>query len=282
MSQNQPRIPRDATPPMRYLGSKWRLADWIIGQFPPHKVYVEPFAGGASVFFRKHRSKLEILNDVDGELVNFFRVLRDNTDELLRQIRLTPWSREEYLLALQPSAEDNHIERARRLYVALHQSFGSTLIYNSGWRHQLKTDMRSPLVDTWRREDGLLMAADRLKDAMIERRPAGEVIHAFDGADTLFYVDPPYPITSRADRGRNRYRYEMTDADHRELAKTLHNASGMIILSGYDCELYNDIFSDWTRLEKSTTTNGNSSAVEVLWMSPAATRLNRLPLFANL
>lgn len=277
---NTARIPIDATPPMRYLGSKWRLADWIIGQFPPHQIYVEPFAGGASVFFRKNRSALEIINDLDGEIVNFFRVLRTHTDELLRQVRLTPWSREEYELSLQPAPLDDVIERARRLYVATHQSFGSTLIYNSGWRHQLTSEQRTPLVDTWRREEGLLMAADRLKAAQIECRPAVEVIRAYDRPDVLFYVDPPYPLRSRADRGRKRYRVEMDDQNHRELAVALHEIKGMVILSSYSSPLYDELFGDWIRTQKNARTNGNSVSTEVLWLNPAASDMNKLPLFS--
>ncbi len=278
---NLAKVARTDTPPLRYLGSKWRLADWIIAQFPPHKVYVEPFAGGASVFFRKHRSVLEVINDMDGEVVNFFQVLRTRTEELLTQIKLTPWAREEYMLALEPADESDVIERARRFYVALNQSFGSTLIYNSGWRHQCVSDMRTPLVDTWRRMDGLLAAAERLKDAQIDKRPATDVIQTYDGGNTLFYVDPPYPLRSRADKGRKRYRMEMDNDDHRLLAEVLHGVDGMVILSGYGCELYDDLFGDWARIEKSTTTNGNSSAIEVLWLNDAAVDHNKLPLFAH-
>lgn len=269
------------TPLLKYTGSKWALAEWIISMFPPHAVYVEPFAGGASVFFRKHRSSLEVLNDLDGELVNFFRVLRSRRDELLEQIQLTPWAQEEYGLALQPAPEDDHLERARRFYVGVWQSFGGTIIYRSGFRRQ-KTDKGwASITDNWRRMDGLMDAADRLKDAVLDHRPAVDVIRYYDQPNALFYVDPPYVLSSRSQGGRKRYRFEMVDSDHRELAEVLHTVKGHVILSGYASELYTELYGDWKQLEKSSTTNGNYQSTEVLWLSPRAARIEALPLFAE-
>lgn len=269
-------------PPLRYVGAKWMLADWILAQFPPHECYVEPFAGSAAVFFRKYPSAVEVLNDIDGDVVNFFRVLREAPDELLRAIELTPYSREEYQNSLGDNSKCDAIERARRFYVALWQSFGGTIIYNSGWRRQLINNLRKPVTDTWRRTDGLLMAADRLKDAQIDNIPAVECIQLYDHPNTLFYVDPPYVKSARQHGSRSRYRHEMTDDDHRTLADVLHNVWGMVVLSGYASSLYNDLYSDWIRIEKTTTTNGNGKAVEYLWMSPRTTSMNVLPLFKDI
>lgn len=275
---NEPKVGFFGTPPLRYIGGKWQLAEWIIRAFPPHRVYVEPYCGGAAVFFRKYRSGLEVLNDLDGDIVNFFHILRTRTDEIVKVIELTPYSRAEYQLALQPC--DEPLERARRFYVALWQSFGSTLIYKSGWRHQKTDKQRTPVVDTWRRLDGLMMAADRLKDAQIESMPAIEVMKHYDSAETLFYVDPPYVLSSRGSGGgRRRYRYEMEDDDHRELAECLTKLKGMVILSGYSSPLYDTLYKGWKRLEKTSTTNGNNSSVEMLWLSPNTTAVDRLPMF---
>lgn len=273
------------TPPLRYVGSKWKLADWIIAQFPPHTVYVEPFCGGASVFFRKHRSPVELLNDIDGEIINFFDVLRTRTDELVRAIELTPHARVEYERALQPVDGLDDLERARRFYIGVWQSFGGTLIYRSGWRLQRRDDQYSTITDTWRRMDGLMMAASRLKDAQIDNRPALEVIKDMDSPKTLFYVDPPYPFDSRAVGARRRYRFEMTNEDHQELLYELMLVSGPVVLSSYKNQLYDETLIDlggWTAIEKSATTNGNTTATEYLYLSPRATALNDLPLFRGI
>lgn len=257
------------------------LAEWITAQFPPHECYVEPFAGSAAVFFRKHPSNIEVLNDLDGDLVNFFDVLRTQPDDLIGAIELTPYARTEYERAISGEPVLDPLERARRFYVASWQSFGATLIYRSGWRKQTTSRMRTPLTKIWQRVDGLYMAAARLRDAQIESVPALKAIADYDSPETLFYVDPPYVLNARAQGGRNRYKHEMTDQDHHQLAAALHSVQGMVILSGYRSELYDDLYRDWVMLEKSTTTNGNSSSTEYLWISPKAGSMNVLPLFRD-
>lgn len=264
-------------PPLRYTGGKWLLADWIINQMPPHETYCEPFCGGAAVFFRKHPSKLEILNDLSGDIVNFFTVLRTRTEDLVRAIDLTPYSREEYELSYQPCEDE--LERARRFYVCCYQSFGSFSGRRTGWRKMKNYKRGTSITSEWARLDGLLKAAARLKDAQIENRPAVEVLRDYDTPKTLFYVDPPYVYGTRSGGGRKRYVFEMTDDDHRQLANVLHQLEGAVILSGYQSELYAELYADWTVLTKTTTTNGNGSATEYLWMSPKAVALGALPLF---
>lgn len=268
-------------PPLRYTGGKWILADWIISQMPPHDAYVEPFCGGAAIFFRKERSKIEVLNDLSGDLVNFFTVLRTQTDELVRAIDLTPYARDEYESSYLPS--DEPLERARRFYTCCWQSFGSFSGRKTGWRSIRNWKRGTSTTDEWARLDGLLMAAARLKHAQIENRPAVTVLQHYDSAKTLFYVDPPYVLKSRSqDVGRKRYQHEMTDDDHRQLAEALHRVQGMVILSGYQSSLYEELYSDWTVITKTTTTNGNSSALEYLWLNPAATAMGSLPLFGDI
>jgi DNA adenine methylase len=264
-------------PPLRYTGGKWRLADWIISHFPAHDCYCEPFCGGASIFFRKEPSKIEVLNDLNGDLVNFFRVLRTRTEDLVREIDLTPFSREEYELAYEPCEDE--LERARRFYVCCYQSFGSFSGRRTGWRHMKNWKRGSSITNEWARLKGLHMAAARLKQAQIEALPAVQVLQDYDTPRTLFYVDPPYVYKTRSDGGRKRYSVEMTDDDHRQLAEVLHHLQGAVILSGYRSDLYAELYRDWTVLSKSTTTNGNSSAMEYLWLSPKAVSLGVLPLF---
>lgn len=266
------------TPPLRYTGAKWKLADWILSHFPPHDIYVEPYCGGASIFFRKEPSKVEVLNDLNGDVVNFFRVLREQPDKLIKAIDLTPFSREEYDLAFVPS--EDPIEKARRFYVLCWQSFGMFGGRKTGWRRQLNINRGTNITGEWNRLDGLWYAVRRLKAAQIESKPALELIQAADSKDTLFYVDPPYVLSSRSQSvGRKRYAHEMTDDDHRQLAGVLHHLKGMVILSGYDSPLYRELFADWKVLTKTATTNGNSVATEYLWLSPNANELGRLPIF---
>lgn len=265
-------------PPLRWTGSKWQLADWLISMFPPHELYCEPYCGGAAVFFRKYRSKIEVLNDLNGDVVNFFTVLRTRTAELIQAVNLTPYARAEYELAYQPC--DDPLERARRFYVLSRLSFGAYSGRKTGLRTQKNFHRGMSITNEWKRLDGLLKAADRLKDAQIECDDAFTVIHRYDGPRALFYVDPPYVLSSRSQGvGRKRYTFEMSDDEHRQLASVLHQVKGMVLLSGYDSPLYRELYEGWHVLSKTTTTNGNSSAMEYLWLSPNAQRLNALPLF---
>jgi len=253
-------------PLLRYTGAKWKLADWIIGQFPPHVLYLEPFCGSAAIFFRKPKSRIEVLNDAYGTLINFFRVLRERPEALIKQIQLTPFSRAEYEAAYEPSADP--LEQARRFYVLSWQSFGAYAGRKSGWRFQKNTGRGTGITREWKRTEGLWTSADRLRDAQIENRDAMEVMREYDSPTTLHYVDPPYVKSARSEGSRSRYMHEMNDKQQHELAECLHSLEGMVILSGYDCPLYQTLYGDWERLEKSTVTNGNNTAMESLWLSP--------------
>lgn len=267
------------TPLLHYVGSKWSIADWIIHQFPPHQIYVEPFAGSASVFLRKYPSKTEVINDADGELVNFFQVLRSQPEALIYQISLTPWAKQEYELSFEHA--DDPVERARRYYVRCWQSFGGSLGSRSGWRHNRTVSSYTTLTRQWRRLDGLQYAADRLLDAQISQYDAIECIQHYDTPQTLFYLDPPYVMKARASKGKKRYKHELDDEYHRQLANMLAEVKGYVLVSGYDCPLYDEIFKGWKRLEKSVTTTGNSVSIESLWLSPRLQQVSALPLFAE-
>lgn len=267
-------------PPLRYTGSKWQLADWIISTLPPHDLYLEPYCGGAAIFFRKWPSKIEVLNDLNGDVINFFTILRTRTEELVRAVNLTPYSREEYLLSYEPC--DDPLEKARRFYVCSRQSFGAFANRKTGWRTQKNWNRGRSISAEWQRLEGLLMAAERLKEAIIESDDALSVIQRYDTPKSVMYVDPPYVLSSRSGgKKRKRYSHEMTDDDHRALADVLHQVKGAVLLSGYDSPLYRELYEGWHVLQKSTTTNGNSSATEFLWISPNAQKLTLLPLFGN-
>ena len=256
-------------PLLRYFGGKWMLADWIISQFPRHEAYVEPFGGGASVLLRKPRSKIEIYNDIDGELVNLFRVARDNGDELIRALDLTPYAREEFEQSLRPA--DNPVEQARRTMVRSYFGFGNNITAsrkdgipcNTGFRTHQKA------VHNWHNLSRRLPPIiTRLQGVILENRDALKLMTTYDGPETLHYVDPPYPHQSRGvTKG---YRHEMTDDDHARLAECLHALKGKVALSGYNCPLYRSLYGDWRRLERKTYAFGARKRTEVLWMNYAA------------
>lgn len=255
-------------PPSRYFGGKWALAQWILDHFPPHRTYVEPFGGMASVLLQKQRSHAEIYNDIDGEITNLFRVLRSPSDgrELVRQVRFTPYSRHEYEAAFQSAGDP--IEQARRTLIKGGMGFGSNAIFKrSGFRSGFTRNGQVPARDWRGLPDSLALVVERLRGVVIEERPACHVIRIYDTPRTLFYIDPPYPHSTRGEDGR--YRCEMTDDDHRELAAALHQVRGMVIVSGYGCELYDrELFPDWHRVQRVAHADGGRDRHEVLWIKP--------------
>ena len=272
-------------PLLRYLGGKYLLSPWIILHFPLHQIYCEPFAGGASVLLNKAPSPIEIYNDLDGRLNNFFRVLRDGADELLEKLELTPYSRAEYDLALSPS--EDPVEDARRLYVLSWQCRGGGYVANGGrgWRYQNKDWAGNDVVRNWHRYSDLRLFADRLLNVQIEQDCAFKVISRYDSPKTLFYLDPTYLHETRSANHRWEYFHEMTKNDHQKLAELLNSIQGMAIISHYPCELYDRLYKDWRCIQKEVRTQGRTTATECLWINPACDRalnsLFSLPLFAG-
>lgn len=294
-------------PVLRYHGGKWKLAPWIIEHFPKHRVYVEPFGGGASVLMRKPRSYAEVYNDLDGEVVNVFRVLRERGEELRQALSLTPFARKEYEAAWLPS--DDPLEQARRTIIRSFMGFGSAAVTmrrkvdksrggapgtgfransnrsgttpahdwanfaKSGFRcstSENRPNRKSPTRGRWHElSDAITPIIQRLCGVVIENRDARKVIGAHDGARTLHYIDPPYPPAVR-DKGVD-YVHEMSDDDHRQLAQLLRSVKGMVVLSGYPCNLYDkELYPDWARFERQHLADGARKRTEVLWLNPAA------------
>lgn len=260
---------------LRYHGGKWRLAPWIISHFPAHRVYTEAFGGAASVLMRKPRSYGEVYNDLDGEIVNLFRVLRhDPANLLLSRLSLTPFSRADFLESYEPS--DNPIEQARRTIVRSFMGFGSGAASGNktGFRANSNRSGTTPAHDWANFPNSLKAIIERLQGVVIENRDASELILQHDSPETLHYVDPPYPISTRkmgnpyCGKG---YRFELTDDDHRALAATLRGLTGMVVLSGYPCALYDtELYADWQRIERAAHADGARKRTEVLWLNPAA------------
>jgi DNA adenine methylase len=256
-------------PALRWHGGKWILAPWIISHFPPHKVYVEPFGGAASVLLRKPRTYAEIYNDLDGDVVNFFRVLRgpDNM-ELRDQLFATPFSREEFIESYKPC--DNDIERARRLVIRSFMGFGSNGHNKStGFRANSNRSGTTPSHDWANYSDALPEIIDRLRGIVIENKDAQFVMAAHDGPETLHYVDPPYVFSTRADLNKD-YAHELNDEDHANLLDFLKSLQGMVVLSGYPNEIYDMALDSWHRVERKAYADGAAKRVEVLWMNDKA------------
>lgn len=263
-------------PMLRYHGGKWVLAPWIISHFPPHRVYVEPFAGAASVLLRKPRAYAEIINDLNGEVVNVWRVCRDRGAELAEKLRLTAFAREEYEVSFE-AARDDPLERARRTVVRSFMGFGSNAIcrrVKSGFRANSHRSGTTPAHDWANFPDALAAITERLRGVVIERRPALKLIEVFDSPRTLFYCDPPYPHSTRSNKmhGCHGYDHEMTDDDHAELALALTALKGMVVLSGYESDLYRKLYGGWRTVRKETYADGARPRVEMLWISPNTPR----------
>lgn len=266
-------IPR---PIMRYHGGKWRLAPWVISHFPPHKVYVEPFGGAASVLIRKPRSHGEVYNDLDDDIVNVMRVLRSDIlrPRLVDALALTPYARTEFEAAFEPS--DDPVERARRTLVRAEMGFGSAGATkgSTGFRIDTKRNYGTAMSVWSRVPDGLAAFGQRLQGVLIENRPALQVVVDHDTPETLFYVDPPYVHGSRQ-MGSRCYRHEMTDTDHEQLLDALCGVRGMVVLSAYPSEIYRDKLRAWQRIETSARIaagRGTGIRTEVLWLSPNISR----------
>lgn len=275
--------PKLTRPILRYHGGKWRLAPWIIQNLPPHRIYVEPYGGGGSVLLRKARSYSELYNDLSGQVVNVFRVLRDPTQarELARLIELTPYSRTEFEASYTTAGDP--IEQARRTLCRAFMGFGSASVnpeHSTGFRANANRSGTTPAQD-WANYPALIPSfVQRLRGVCIEQRPALEVIAQHDDAGALFYVDPPYTRDSRARSYRDCYEFEMSDDDHRELAARLHQVKGMVVLSGYASALYDqELFPDWHRIERPTHGDSATDRIEVLWFNPAAARHQPASLF---
>lgn len=270
---------------LRYHGSKHRLAPWIVQHLPQHTCYAETHAGSAGVLLTKPRSQLEVYNDADGEVVNFFRVLRDRGGELARAVELTPFARAEYDLSYVPC--EDPFEQARRFFVRCWQSRHGSSPVRSGWRFQRDVQKRNHskrfAQEVERGEEALLNVAARLKGVQIECDDALNILSRYDAPTTVFYVDPPYLHETRVsiENGHTMYRHEMSDDDHRRLAEALHGIQGMALVSGYPSPLYDGLYSDWRLVTKRAHKESGAFSMECLWLSPrtaAATVQKPLPL----
>lgn len=258
---------------LRYFGGKWAIAPWVIDNLPPRRIYVEPFAGAASVLLRKPRSRVEVYNDADAEIVGIFRLLQDPAScaKLVRLLRRTPYSRVEFLRAFEPS--DDPMIRAQRAIIRAYQGYHHEALFNP---------RKTTFADARHRKNGghskagewrncprtLAHVCRRMQGVIIEQRDALDVISVQDGPHTLFFVDPPYlPIT----RSKAGYRHELSNAQHIELLDKLRAIRGMAVIAGYPSALYDDALYDWRRIDHLAYAACSATGrTEVLWINPSA------------
>ncbi len=233
------------TPPIVRVGGKHRLARKIIALFPEHTTYVEPFGGAAHVLLRKMPSKVEVYNDFDGDIVNFFRVAANPAKcaELAERLAMTLYAREEYEDARGNIDATSDVDRAYNFAVLNRQSFGGKM---TSWGYDVTAGKQAASFAGM--PEGVLRLHNRLKRVKIERKPFEDVLCRYDRPGTLFYLDPPYPFTGGRGKGKV-YRFEMTDNDHRRMVDILLNIQGKAILSGYDTPLYEPLESaGWKKI----------------------------------
>lgn len=256
-----------------WYGGKYSHLDWLLPLLPETAHFCDVFGGSAAVLINRPPSPVETYNDLDSELVTFFRVLRDQKEALVEVIGLTPFSREELTRACtEPTEGLSDLERARRFFVRARQvRTGLAQTASPGrWAHCVLTSRAgmAGAVSRWLGSiEDLSAIAQRLLRVQIENAPALDVLERYDSLETLFYCDPPYVHDTRGDA--KAYGHEMTDNDHRELANRLNRCRGKVAISGYRCALMDELYGDWRRIEASEKIchSVKQSRVEALWVN---------------
>lgn len=247
---------------LKYPGAKNRLAHWICRYIPEHDVYLEPFAGSLAILFNKPRSHIETVNDLDGEVTNFFRILRDRGNELEQLISLTPFSRREYENAYELCEDE--LEMARRFAVKCWMGFGCGNLYRNGFKSGQQKNSPNPARAWCELPETIKLAEERLKGVQIENLPATDLIKRYDTQDVFIYADPPY---LHGTRKNYLYKHEMSNEDHKKLLNLLIKHPGKVLLSGYDNDLYNNMLCGWNKVQKETLAEGGRKRTETLWMN---------------
>ena len=266
-------------PLIRWHGGKWRIAKWVISHFPPHLTYAELFGGGASVMIQKVPAKAELYNDLDETLIQLFRVMQDpeKAERLIWLLERTPFSRAEFNLAYKVATDD--VEAARRTIVRSFMGFGSdgtAGVYRTGFRRNVTNAGKFPASEWKSYPKALRRTIDRFRSVVIEQCDAFDLMGSLDAEETLFHLDPPYHPETRSQGNRRRgkgfhvYSHELEAVDHVRLLEAARSLTGMVVLSGYPHELYDDMLPDWKRVERIAHADGGRERTECLWINPAA------------
>lgn len=252
---------------MKYPGSKWSIADWIVSFFPPHHTYLEPFFGSGALLFTKPRSNIETVNDLDDNVVNLFNWIRDDPEKLAHAIYWTPYARQVYNAAFDSVPEDS-LGRAVNFYIRLNMGHGfRTTGERVGWKSDIQGRERAYASQDWLKlPEKIMQAAERLRGVQIEHRPALELIQRYNSPKVLIYLDPPYLLETRC--GRQQYRCDMMDAEsHVELLQAAIRHKGPVLISGYESQLYDDMLQGWHKEAIACQNMACDKTREILWMN---------------
>lgn len=255
---------------LKYPGSKWRMAKWIIQHFPAEyqkMTYLEPFFGSGSVFFNKERSRIETINDLDSNVYNLFKVIRDKPQELASGISMTPWCREEYSQSYIATLDD--VEKARKFLVRMWMAIGAKSSDRTGWRNNISAENRTIQGFQSVLPQTIIEVTNRLKHnkegtVQIENQDVFKLIERYDRKDVLMYLDPPYVISTR--HGRI-YKHEFSNEDHIRLLEFCCKSQAKIMISGYQNELYNCYLADWRKESQIVDCESGQKREEVIWMN---------------
>lgn len=254
---------------IKYPGSKWSKADWIISHFPAHHSYLEPFLGSGAVLFNKPRSNIETVNDLDGDVINLFEWIRRDPERLATEIYMIPYARSIYDKAWADQyVETDSFNRAINFYVRMMMGHGfRTTGEKVGWKNDVQGREKAYAAQMWGQVPDVIMeAADRLRGVQIESQNAAKLIQRFNYPNVLIYADPPYVLSSRSSK-RAQYRCEMDDDAHAELLCLLRKHSGPVLISGYDTQMYRAELAGWYCESISSRAQTGGARVEMLWMN---------------
>jgi len=262
-------------PPVKWHGGKRYLADWIISQFPPHRIYLEPFGGAASVLLNKPPVDVESYNDLDLRITRLFRVLQSQGVEFVARVNFVPYSQKEFADAGQYPPDTTDLDKAICDFIRWRQSFGGKGKSWSCTTTRARGGMAGDVNAWWTAIEQLPQIIERLKRVQILHEPAVRAIRRFDSPETLIYCDPPYLHKTRNPNSLDVYGVEMSEADHRELAEALNVCSSAVVLSGYPSELYSTLYQNWRRVQIDIANHSAGGAdkerkTEVLWIKDAA------------
>lgn len=260
---------------MKYPGSKWSIAKWIIDFFPEHHSYLEPFFGSGAVLFNKTRSNIETVNDLDGNVINLFDWIRKDPERLAREIYFTPYARDVYEKAFSTVPADSFMQ-AVNFYIRCNMGHGfRTTGEKVGWKNDVQGREKAYASQDWcNLPEKIMLAAERLRGVQIENRPAVDVIKRYNNSKVLIYCDPPYLLETRHGK---QYRKEMTEDEHIELLNMLLIHKGPVLISGYDSKLYSSLLKNWHKEETTSYSQVCSKKQEILWMNFEP--LNQMKLF---
>lgn len=250
---------------IKYPGSKWSIARWIINFFPEYHTYMEPFLGSGAVLFNKQRSDIETVNDLDGNVTNLFEWIKKDPERLAKEVYYTPYARQVYEESF-GRVQKNSLYKAVHFLIKLNMGHGfRTNGGKVGWKSDIQGREKAYAAMDWTTlPDRILEAAERLRGVQIECRPAIDLIPRYNFPNVLIYADPPYMIETRYGK---QYKEEMTDKDHEVLLTLLKLHKGPALISGYESDLYNEMLKDWHREETYCYSQVGSRKKEILWMN---------------